>query len=135
MHQHGMAETFRWFLLGFVPLLTAVFYLWLMQVRSLKKDIAALAFGVSTRYGIPHHGVLMVMGVQGLLAFPIYWLQMFWTIRNDMERELLLFAGFQLLSSAALLVVMHILRVMERGFAMKGSSTAHNEESGAIFIL
>ena len=77
----------------------------------------------------------MVMGVQGLLAFPIYWLQMFWTIRNDMERELLLFAGFQLLSSAALLVVMHILRVMERGFVMKGSSTAHNEESGAIFIL
>ena len=135
MHQHGMAETFRWFLLGFVPLLTTVFYLWLMQVRSLKKDIAALAFGVSTRYGIPHHGVLMVMGVQGLLAFPIYWLQMFWTIRNDMERELLLFAGFQLLSSAALLVVMHILRVMERGFVMKGSSTAHNEESGAIFIL
>jgi maltose/moltooligosaccharide transporter len=128
MHRHGMAETFRWYLLLFVPLLSAVFWLWLMQVRSIKKDIAALAAGQSPRYGVPHHGVLMVMGVQGLLGFPIYWLQMFWTIRNDMARELLLFAGLQLMSSAALLIVMQILRLMERGFATEGGSTAHNEE-------
>ena len=130
MHQHGMAETFRWYLLLFVPLLCVLIWLWLMQVRSLKKDIAALTAGQTTRYGLPHHGVLMVMGVQGLLAFPIYWLQMFWTIRNDMGRELLLFAGLQLMSSAALLVVVHILRVMERGFAMNRDSTAHSAECG-----
>lgn len=114
MHRHEMAGAFRWYLILFVPLMSAVFFLWLMQIRSLKKDIAARKEGRPSRYGIPHHGVLMVMGVQGLLAFPIYWLQMFWTIRHDMGRELLLFAGFKLLASAALLLVVHILRVMER---------------------
>ena len=129
MHQHGMSETFRWYLLLFVPLMSAVFFLWLLQIRSLKKDIAAQLSGQPTRYGIPHHGVLMVMGLQGLLTFPIYWLQMFWTINHDMGRELLLFAALKLLSSAALLLVIHILRVMEKGYGTTGNSSAQDEGS------
>lgn len=126
MHRHGMAGAFHWYLLLFVPLMSAVFFLWLMQIRSLRKDIAARMAGRPTRYGIPHHGVLMVMGVQGLLAFPIYWLQMFWTIRHDMGRELLLFAALKLLSSAALLLVVHILRVMEKTSSPKTDAESPN---------
>jgi hypothetical protein len=41
-------------------------------------------------------------------------LQIFWTSELDMQRELLFFAGAKILSSAAILVFVQVLRWVER---------------------
>jgi hypothetical protein len=68
--------------------------------------------------GIPHYGVLMVLGIQSLAAFPIFWMQILWTSELDMPREILFFAGAQILSSAAILVFVQVLRWVERPVAV-----------------
>ena len=114
MHQHGLAEASRWYLLGFVPAMAVLTYLWLRLARAVRRDVDTLLAGGNPRMGIPHYGILMVLGIQSLIAFPIYWLQIFWTSELDMQRELLFFAGAKILSSAAILVFVQVLRWVER---------------------
>jgi hypothetical protein len=114
MHQHGLAEASRWYLLGFVPAMAVLTYLWLRLARAVRSDVDLLLAGGKPRMGIPHYGILMVLGIQSLVAFPIYWMQIFWTSELDMQRELLFFAGAKILSSAAILVFVQLLRWVER---------------------
>ncbi|MFM8765616.1 MAG: hypothetical protein ACKOEZ_12380, partial [Spartobacteria bacterium] len=108
------AEASRWYLLGFVPAMAVLTYLWLRLARAVRSDVDLLVAGGKPRMGIPHYGILMVLGIQSLVAFPIYWMQIFWTSELDMQRELLFFAGAKILSSAAILVFVQLLRWVER---------------------
>jgi hypothetical protein len=79
-----------------------------------RRDVDECVAGRVPRLGIPHYGILMVLGIQSLIAFPIYWMQIFWTSELDMQRELLFFAGANILSSAAILIFVQVLRWVER---------------------
>ncbi len=114
MHRHGLNQVAHWYTVVFLPLMLFITGLWLWQVWSVNRDIKVHLAGGTPRYGIPHHGVLLVMGIQGLIAFPLYWMQIFWTIDLDMPRDIYFFALAKLLSSAAFLVVLQVLRMMER---------------------
>jgi hypothetical protein len=59
----------------------------------------------------------MVMGIQTLVTFPIYFLQILWSSELNMQRELLLFAVANILSSAAIPVFVQVLRWVERPIA------------------
>ena len=54
-----------------------------------------------TRFGVPHHGVLLVNAIQGLVYFPMYWYQMVKVIELGMQRELIIFGIANLLGSTA----------------------------------
>ena len=76
MHQHEMSRSLLWYAWYFIPIklvLTGLAYVQLVQVRG---DIAAQERGESTRFGVPHHGVMLVNAIQGLVYFPVYWYQM-----------------------------------------------------------
>jgi hypothetical protein len=79
-----------------------------------RRDVDECVAGRVPRLGIPHYGILMVLGIQSLIAFPIYWMQILWTSELDMQRELLFFAGANILSSAAILIFVQVLRWVER---------------------
>jgi len=112
--RHGLDRAFWWFAWVFTPLAFLVTAGWIAQVRSIQRDIATEAGGGSLRYGIPHHGVLMVMAIQGLLILPLLWLQFGWTLRLGMERELIWFGVGALTTLAPNLLVLHVLRLLER---------------------
>ncbi|MEI8244281.1 MAG: MFS transporter [Lentisphaerota bacterium] len=114
MQRHGLNQSAYWYALVFTPLMLLITAVWLWQVRSVKRDIKVHLAGGTPRFGIPHHGVLLVMGIQGLIAFPLYWMQIFWTIDLDMPRDIYFFALAKVFSSAAILVVLQVLRLMER---------------------
>lgn len=114
MNRHGLAEASRWYLLGFVPAMAVLICLWLIITRAVRRDVDRLMAGGNPVMGIPHYGILMVLGIQSLVAFPIYWMQILWTSQLDMQRELLFFAGAKILSSAAILVFVQVLRWVER---------------------
>jgi hypothetical protein len=88
--------------------------LWLIITRAVRRDVDRRMAGGNPVMGIPHYGILMVLGIQSLVAFPIYWMQILWTSQLDMQRELLFFAGAKILSSAAILVFVQVLRWVER---------------------
>ncbi|MFM8765220.1 MAG: MFS transporter, partial [Spartobacteria bacterium] len=114
MHRHGLAEAGRWYLMGFVPAMAVLTWLWWRIAEAVRRDVDERVAGGTPRMGIPHYGVLMVLGIQSLVAFPIYWMQILWTSELDMQREVLFFAGAKILSSAAILVFVQVLRWVER---------------------
>ena len=114
MRQQGMDRSWLWYAEIFIPvklLLTAATFVQLVHVR---RDIDAQAHGEATRFGVPHHGVLLVNAIQGLVGFPIFWLQTGWMIKLNFERELILFGIASLLSTAAAIVGVQIIRWLER---------------------
>jgi len=114
MQQHGLSSASRWYLLAFLPTMIALTAVWLLQVKGIRRDLFDRVAGGSPRLGIPHYGVLMVLGGQSLVAFPIFWMQIIWTSELDMEREIFYFAAAKLLSSAVILVFVQVLRFLER---------------------
>ena len=131
MQRHGLNQSAYWYALVFTPLMLLITAIWLWQVRSVKQDIKVRLAGGTPRFGIPHHGVLLVMGIQGLIAFPLYWMQIFWTIDLNMPRDIYFFALAKVFSSAAILVVLQVLRLMERHepAAYQSSEAAVNTSS------
>ena len=75
---------------------------------------AEAAWKIPLRYGIPHHGVMMVMAIQGFFVIGLLWLQLVWTLRLNMERELIWFGASMLTTLAPNLLALHMLRLLER---------------------
>lgn len=117
MRHRGLALAESWYIWKFMPLkllLTGITWLQLVHIR---RDIRAGAAGIPTHYGVPHHGVLLVFSIQGLLYFPIFWLQTAWMIEVNLEGELILFGIANLLGMAAGILGLQIIRWMERPVA------------------
>ena len=116
MKRDGMDRSFMWFATIFIPIklvLTAVNY-W--QLTAVRRDVKARERGESTRYGVPHHGVLLVNAIQGLVGFPVFWYQTAKMIEYNLEGALIIFGISSLAHTAMAMVGVHILRWIERDF-------------------
>jgi Na+/melibiose symporter-like transporter len=114
MRLHHLSRAWLWYAQIFLPiklLLTAAAYAQLVHVR---RDIADCERGARTRFGLPHHGVLLVNAIQGLVYFPVFWYQTAKMIELNFQRELILFGIASLLSTAAAIVGVQIIRWIER---------------------
>ena len=114
MYHYGLLRAVKWYAWSYMPvflLLTGAQWVQLMHVR---RDIEAGARGVPTRFGVPHHGVLLVNAIQGLCYTPIGWVQTVWMIKLSLEREMIIFSISGLLAFAAMLMGVQIIRWMER---------------------
>jgi hypothetical protein len=114
MSQYEQTDALGWYAKIFIPIklaLTLATYWQLVQVR---RDINARERGEKTRYGIPHHGVLLVNAIQGLVFFPVYWYQMAKMIELTLQREMIIFGIATLISTALGLVFVQIVRWIER---------------------
>lgn len=114
MQQHEMNKAVLWFLKVFMPLKLILTVLSYIQVIHVKRDIVAREAGQITRYGIPHHGVLLVNAIQGLVYFAVFWYQTVEMIKLNLERELILFGMASLASTFASIVGVQLVRWMER---------------------
>jgi len=127
-HQHGLTSAFQAFLWIILPLSILMTGIWVMQVRSVRRDILTESSGGVPRLGIPHHGVIMVMAIQGFFVLPLLWLQLGWTLRLDMEKELVWFGVSMLTTLAPNLIVLQLLRLIEGPVTPK----AHSRSRAAI---
>jgi hypothetical protein len=114
MRGHRLDFAATWYTWSFMPLKTLLTALTLLQLFHIRNDIRRTALGLSTRYGVPHHGVLMVNAIQGLLYFPIFWFQTIWMIEVERQGELFFFGMANLLSMLAGLIGLQLIRYMER---------------------
>jgi hypothetical protein len=113
MHSHQLWQAENWFVWSFMPvkLILVAGVLW--QLSAIRRDIRNNAKGLTTRLGVPHHGVLLVHAIQGLLYFPIFWLQTVWMIEVNMQDELMFFGLANLVSMTVGILAIHIIRHME----------------------
>ncbi len=109
---NGMSRAFNWYAWLVLPVMLIIIAAWLLQIRSIHRDIKN---GPPARRGVPHHGVIMVMGIQVLLMLPLFWLQTGWTLRLGMEREVIWFSVAAMVALASNFLAIHILRWIERG--------------------
>ena len=114
MQRAGLLRAAWWNYVIFIPLTIGLAAITGGQTFSVWKDIKMIEGGRKPRYGVPHHGVFMVQAIQGLLFFPITWLQTIWMIRITMEHELILFGINGVLSTIASLGILQVIRWMER---------------------
>ncbi|MEI6167089.1 MAG: MFS transporter [bacterium] len=110
---HAMPQAVFCTFLFYLPATALILILWLRLVRAIRIDLKTVATGGIPRYGLPHHGVLVVLGIQGLITLPITWMQFAWLIHIDMQRELIIFGLASVLGSLANVAAYHLIRVLE----------------------
>jgi len=113
MERHHLFQAHHWYLWIFMPIKLMLVAITVWQVYAVRNDIRDTARGLTTRLGVPHHGVLLVYAVQGLFYFPIFWLQTIWMIEVDMQEELILFGIANLVAMAMGILGIQIIRWME----------------------
>jgi len=113
MRRHELMHAFWWHVHTFIPAMLGLSALGVWQYVSIRRDVRAVRRGDAPRLGIPHHGVFLVNAIQGLVAFPIYWMQTAWMIRINMERELIIFGTNMLLMTLAGIVGVLLIRWLE----------------------
>ncbi len=110
-----MPQAVPFILSVYLPSLVLILALWLRLVHSIWSDLRKVAAGAEPRRGIPHHGVLMVMGIQGLFSLPIIWMQFIWLIHLGLQYELMIFVISSVLISLATILGYQLLRYLEAG--------------------
>lgn len=112
--QRGMQQAFWWHSTVFLPVALLMTGGWLWQMRGIRRDLLTIVAGGNSQYGIPHHGVIMVMAIQTLVTLPLLWLRTGWTLQLGMEREVIWFGVAALVSLSANILVLYLLRLIER---------------------
>ena len=139
MRQQGLRRDAFWNEEVILPLMLLTTVVWVLQLRSVRNDFQTVAAGGRPKYGLLHHGVLLVMGLEGLVAFPTYWLQLVWVMHPEWfktvwvvtgdrrEHILIVFGLAMLLGKMAYSLVLHLLRLMEREPELRVSAVSNFE--------
>ena len=130
MHTHGMDQAMYWYLWYFVPIKIGLLIAAYWQLVHVRRDIEAQERGEPTRYGLPHHGVMLVNAIQGLVYFPLYWYQTIKMIELGLNHEQIIFGVANLLSTAGTILGVHVIRWIERPLAAPAASYAQETAEG-----
>ena len=113
-HHDKLHEIGRWHLVVWFPIKLWLTAVWLLQVRDIRRDIAAGLRGERTRFGLPHHGIWMVAALTGLAGFPALWVKTQWMINLNLAYELYILGVANLVSVILGTINTQVIRWMER---------------------
>lgn len=126
MRTHGMQRSLHWYAWYFIPIKTALLIAAYVQLVQVRRDIIAQERGQQTRYGLPHHGVMLVNAIQGLIYFPLYWYQTIKMIELGRDDEQIIFGIANLLATAGTILGVHVIRWIERPVELKRGLSAES---------
>jgi len=110
---------FKWYGILVLPLSILIWWCWIVLKRSILKDIAAAQAGKHLRNGIPHHGVLLLVGSQYLILFGIWIAEIVVSISMNMETGTLAFGIVRVITNFLLVGVIWLFCRIERGYSTK----------------
>ncbi|OGV40706.1 MAG: hypothetical protein A2X48_22580 [Lentisphaerae bacterium GWF2_49_21] len=119
MHSNHATFAFKWYGLLVLPLSILAWWCWIVLRKSICKDIAAAHEGKSLRNGIPHHGVLLLVGSKYLLLFGIWIVEVVVSVSMDMETGALAFGITRVVTNFLLLGAIWLLCRIERGYSTR----------------
>jgi len=109
---------FKWYSLAVLPLFLAGFYCWTVLKQKIRRDIAAAKVGSPLCNGIPHHGILMLIGTQFLLSVGIWICQVLVTVTLNKESASVVFGVANALVNFLLIGSVFLMCRIERGFSV-----------------
>jgi hypothetical protein len=110
---------FKWYGLLVLPLSVMTCCWWIVLKKSIYTDIAAARAGSPLRNGIPHHGVLLLVGIQYFILLAMWAVQVVVSISMNMETGALAFGITQVVTNFLLVGAIWLFCRIERGYSVK----------------
>ncbi len=109
---------FKWFGVVVLPLSLLCGACWLVLKRMIRRDMAAAQAGLPLRNGIPHHGMMIVLGSKFLFAGGIWVCQVMVTVSLNMEQGAVAFGIANALVNFLLIGALYLMCRVERGYSI-----------------
>jgi MFS family permease len=117
MRFKAAALAFYWHLNLLLPLAVAAWYMWWMLERGIWRDIARARSSGKLHNGIPHHGVLLIAGIQFFLLTCLWIYQVVISINLKMEMAAVIFTANIILIHFLEIFSVWIMCRVERGYS------------------
>jgi hypothetical protein len=117
MHSRHAFFAFKWYGLLVLPLSILAWWWWLVLKKSIYTDIAAARAGNPLHNGIPHHGVLLLVGSQYLILFGIWIAEIVVSVSMNMEIGAIAFGIARVVTNFLLIGAIWLICRIERGYS------------------
>ncbi|MEI8078944.1 MAG: MFS transporter, partial [bacterium] len=117
MHSQQAFFAVKWYGWLVLPLAMLTWGWWMLVKKSIYRDMAAARAGQPLRNGIPHHGVLLLVGSQYLILFGIWIAEVVAAISLKLETGALAFGITRVVTNFLLVGAIWLLCRIERGYS------------------
>ena len=108
---------FKWYGLAVLPLCIGGWLCWMVLKQKIRRDAAAAKDGSPLRNGIPHHGMLIILGSKFLLAVGVWVCQVLVTVTLNMESGAIVFGIANGITNFLLIGTLYLMCRIERGYS------------------
>ncbi|MFA6478188.1 MAG: MFS transporter [Victivallaceae bacterium] len=118
MYSKQQMFAFKWYGLAVLPFCVSGWLCWMALKQKIRRDMAAAKDGSPLRNGIPHHGMLIILGSKFLLAVGVWICQVLVTVSLNMENGSIVFGVANGLTNFLLIGTLFLMCRIERGFSI-----------------
>ena len=115
MYRQQIHTAFFWYGVLILPLALTAWFCWLAVEKGIRRDIALALNGELPRNGIPHHGVLVIVGIKFLLTLSLWVAQVIITINLEQQSGTVVFGIANVITDFLLIGSVWLLARIERG--------------------
>ena len=115
MHCKQAMLAFKWFGILLLPLSVWVWLWWNWIRRGIQQDMGRIRNHQAPRNGLPHHGMLIVLGASFLLGSGMWLVQVILTINLGMNTEAIVFGVANVVTNFLLVGCVRLFVSIERG--------------------
>ncbi|OHB58902.1 MAG: hypothetical protein A2Y12_17630 [Planctomycetes bacterium GWF2_42_9] len=115
MYTNHAMSAFFWHITLLLPLSIAGWLCWLKVVKNIRRDMERSLKNEPLRNGIPHHGVLLLTGIQFLLAVGLWIAQIIITVNIEQEKSAIVFGVANVITNYLLIGAVWLFTKIERG--------------------
>ena len=109
--------SFKYFGMLLLPLSVAAWICWNYVKNGIKRDMENARCGGTLRRGIPHHGMLMVVGISFMLALVLWVAQVVISINMRMEQAAVAFGIANVATNFMLIGITQLMTYVERDYS------------------
>ena len=117
MYYEHAGFALKYFGILLLPLSGAAWIYWNYVKKSIKKDMEKARRGETLRRGIPHHGMLMVVGISFLPALGLWVAQVVITVNMKMEQAAIVFGIANVVTNFMLIGITQLMTCVERDYS------------------
>ena len=118
MYSKQQLFAFKWYGLAVLPLCILGWLCWMILKQKIRSDVVAAKAGSPLRNGIPHHGMLIILGSKFLLAVGVWVCQVLVTVTLNLENGSIVFGIANGLVNFLLIGTLYLMCRIERGFSV-----------------
>ena len=118
MYHKQVMLAFKWFGILLLPLSLLAWLWWYWLKRNMSRDLERAHNGIVPRNGIPHHGMLIVVGTTYLLALGLWVTQVIISVNLNMETGAVAFSIANAITSFMIIGIIQIMCRVERSYSI-----------------